>query len=57
MTDAVIIGGGLAGLVSSIELARRGFSVIVIERKHYPFHRVCGEYVSNEVRPYLEGWD
>lgn len=54
MTDAVIIGGGLAGLVSSIELARRGFSVIVIERKQYPFHRVCGEYVSNEVRPYLE---
>jgi flavin-dependent dehydrogenase len=55
MTDAVIIGGGLAGLVSSIELARQGVSVIVIERKHYPFHRVCGEYVSNEVRPYLEG--
>ncbi|MFN8345284.1 MAG: NAD(P)/FAD-dependent oxidoreductase [Spirosomataceae bacterium] len=54
MTDALIIGGGLAGLVSSIELARRGFSVTVIERKHYPFHRVCGEYVSNEVRPYLE---
>lgn len=55
MTDVVIIGGGLAGLVSSIELALRGFSVIVIERKHYPFHRVCGEYVSNEVRPYLVG--
>lgn len=54
MTDVLIIGGGLAGLVSSIELAQRGFSVRVVERKHYPFHRVCGEYVSNEVRPYLE---
>lgn len=54
MTDVLIIGGGLAGLVSSIELAHRGFAVIVIERKQYPFHRVCGEYVSNEVRPYLE---
>ncbi|WP_428658343.1 NAD(P)/FAD-dependent oxidoreductase [Runella sp.] len=54
MTDVLIIGGGLAGLVSSIELAHRGFMVVVVERKIYPFHRVCGEYVSNEVRPYLE---
>lgn len=53
MYDVVVIGGGLAGLISSIELARAGFSVVVIERKHYPFHRVCGEYISNEVRPYL----
>lgn len=50
----VIIGGGLAGLVSSIELARAGIEVLVIERKEYPHHKVCGEYVSNEVRPYLE---
>ncbi len=50
----VIIGGGLAGLISSLELARRGIGVLVIERKAYPHHKVCGEYVSNEVRPYLE---
>ena len=25
----------------------------MVERKQYPFHRVCGEYVSNEVLPYL----
>ncbi len=54
MPDVIIIGGGLAGLVSSIELARAGHTITVVERKHYPFHRVCGEYVSNEVRPYLE---
>lgn len=50
----VIIGGGLAGLVSSIELAGAGIAVLLIERKDYPHHKVCGEYVSNEVRPYLE---
>ena len=50
----VIVGGGLAGLVSSIELARAGIEVLLIERKDYPHHKVCGEYVSNEVRPYLE---
>ncbi|MBO0948704.1 NAD(P)/FAD-dependent oxidoreductase [Fibrella forsythiae] len=54
MQDVIIIGGGLAGLVSALELARVGFGVTLVERKTYPFHKVCGEYVSNEVRPYLE---
>ncbi|WP_187264004.1 NAD(P)/FAD-dependent oxidoreductase [Pontibacter beigongshangensis] len=53
MEDIVIIGGGLAGLISSIGLARQGLAVTLVEKKAYPFHRVCGEYVSNEVLPYL----
>lgn len=53
MEDVVIIGGGLAGLTSALNLARAGITVTVIEKKSYPFHRVCGEYVSNEVLPYL----
>lgn len=53
-TDVVIIGGGLAGLVGALELAKAGWSVTLVERKIYPFHKVCGEYVSNEVKPYLE---
>ncbi|MBE7176212.1 MAG: NAD(P)/FAD-dependent oxidoreductase [Mucilaginibacter polytrichastri] len=52
--DIVIAGGGLAGLMSALLLRRAGFSVILIERRNYPFHRVCGEYVSNEVLPLLE---
>lgn len=54
MEDVVIIGGGLAGLIGSIALRKAGYSVTVVEKKTYPFHRVCGEYISNEVRPYLE---
>lgn len=27
---------------------------MLIEKKTYPFHRVCGEYISNETRPFLE---
>ena len=54
MTDIIIIGGGLAGLVNSILLSRQGLSVVLFEKKAYPFHRVCGEYISNEVRPFLE---
>jgi flavin-dependent dehydrogenase len=44
----------MAGLVASILLIRRQIPVIVIERKSYPFHRVCGEYISNETRPFLQ---
>jgi menaquinone-9 beta-reductase len=52
--DIIIIGGGLSGLVSSIDLAKKGYQVLVIEKKNYPLHKVCGEYISNEVRPYLQ---
>jgi flavin-dependent dehydrogenase len=51
--DVVIIGGGLAGLAAALDLGARGHRVLVVERKQYPFHRVCGEYVSHEVSPYL----
>ena len=46
--DCAIIGGGIAGLSLSIQLAEKGFEVIVFEKNTYPFHRVCGEYISNE---------
>ncbi|WP_207429279.1 NAD(P)/FAD-dependent oxidoreductase [Pedobacter sp. SYSU D00535] len=48
-----IVGGGLAGLTLAILLNRGGFDVTVVEKKVYPFHRVCGEYISNEVLPLL----
>ena len=57
MKDIIIIGGGLAGLISAIQLAEAGLSVLVIEKKTYPFHRVCGEYISNEVVPFLRSID
>lgn len=46
-----IVGGGLSGLALSIQLARKGHSVILFEKEKYPFHKVCGEYIS------LESWD
>ena len=51
--DVIIIGGGLAGLTSAIHLSKFGLKVIVIEKSDYPQHKVCGEYISNEVLPYL----
>lgn len=51
--DIIIIGGGLAGLSSAIHLSKNKCSVLVIEKNAYPKHKVCGEYISNEVLPYL----
>ena len=48
-----VIGGGLAGLTTAILLSKNGFQVTVIEKKQIPFHRVCGEYISNEALPFL----
>ncbi|WP_369413906.1 NAD(P)/FAD-dependent oxidoreductase [Belliella alkalica] len=54
MHDIVIIGGGLAGLTAANLLSKQGRQVLVIEKKRYPFHRVCGEYISNEVKHFLK---
>ena len=51
--EVIIIGGGLAGLTSAIHLSKLGHSVTVIEKNTFPKHKVCGEYISNEVLPYL----
>lgn len=51
--DVVIAGGGLAGLTSAIHLSHFGLKVLLIEKNAYPKHKVCGEYVSNEVLTYL----
>lgn len=52
--DVAIIGGGLAGLSLAILLAEESFHVIVLEKETYPFHRVCGEYISLESWNFLE---
>ena len=52
-SDVIIIGGGLAGLTGAIHLSKKGLNVILIEKSEYPRHKVCGEYISNEILPYL----
>ena len=48
---AAVIGGGLAGLSLSILLSKAGYKTILFEKEKYPFHKVCGEYIS------LESWN
>ncbi|MGL2964147.1 NAD(P)/FAD-dependent oxidoreductase [Flavobacterium sp. RSB2_4_14] len=51
--EVIIIGGGLAGLTAAIHLRKLDIPVTLIEKNSYPKHKVCGEYISNEVLPYL----
>jgi flavin-dependent dehydrogenase len=51
MYDVIIAGGGMAGLALSIQLRKAGYRVALFEKERYPYHKVCGEYIS------LESWN
>jgi flavin-dependent dehydrogenase len=51
--DCAIIGGGVAGLTLALQLAQAGRKVVLFEKETYPFHRVCGEYISLENYDFL----
>lgn len=52
--EVVVVGGGLAGLSAAIHLGLNQKKVLLVEKGSYPGHKVCGEYVSREVVPYLK---
>ena len=52
--DVAIVGGGLAGLTLSIQCADAGYKTILFEKEQYPFHKVCGEYISYESWDFLQ---
>lgn len=52
--DVVIVGGGLAGLSLAILLSRTGYKTALFEKEKYPFHKVCGEYISMESWNFIE---
>ena len=51
--DCAIVGGGVAGLTLAVQLAQSGRRVVLFEKETYPFHRVCGEYISMENYDFL----
>jgi menaquinone-9 beta-reductase len=52
--DLIVIGAGPAGCAAAITAARSGASVLLLERGHFPRHRVCGEFVSAEALDLLQ---
>ena len=51
--DVAVIGGGLGGLTTARCLLARGHRVAVLEARRFPFHRLCGEFLSPEFEQLL----
>ncbi len=43
--DAIVVGGGPAGLAAAIALSRAGLAVTLVERRRPPIDKACGEGV------------
>jgi len=52
--DIAIAGGGIAGLTLAIQSAHAGYKTLLVEKEQYPYHKVCGEYISNESAGFLQ---
>jgi flavin-dependent dehydrogenase len=49
-----IVGAGPAGCAAAIAALREGAAVRLFEQASFPRHKVCGEFLSPELRPILE---
>jgi len=53
LRDVVIVGAGPAGSAAAAALAQQGWDVLLLERDHFPRHKVCGEFLSPEAQTTL----
>ena len=52
--DVIIAGGGPAGSSAAIHLAKRNFSVLLVEKGKFPRPKLCGEFISPECIQHFE---
>ncbi len=52
--DVAIVGAGPAGSTLAALLARRGYSVALIDRDTFPRDKLCGEFLSYDAMPIID---
>jgi geranylgeranyl reductase family protein len=51
--DAIIIGGGPAGSTAALYAQRAGLKVLLLDKKHFPRDKICGDAISGKSIEYL----
>jgi hypothetical protein len=51
--DVVVIGAGPAGALASLDLARRGLRVLLVEKRRFPRWKVCGTCFNSQAQAAL----
>jgi geranylgeranyl reductase family protein len=54
MFDSIIVGAGPAGATAAYHLAKKGHSVLVLEKDGYPRYKPCGGGVSPEIADWFD---
>lgn len=54
MIDLIVAGGGPAGLATATYAARAGLDVVVLDRRHGPIDKACGEGLMPHTLRHLE---
>lgn len=52
--DCIVVGAGPAGGSAAYHLARRGFSVLLLEREKLPRYKPCGGFVIDRVADWFD---
>ena len=55
--DVVVIGAGPAGALASLDLARRGLRVLLVEKRRFPRWKVCGACFNGQAQAALASVD
>lgn len=51
--DAIIVGGGPGGATTALYAERLGLKVLLLDKKHFPRDKICGDAISGKSILYL----